>query len=325
MQLLHETPVLTRDAIRKALTPPPPEAIELPAFAKTLADTGLADQVEQIKITPQALSTDEVMRLWMAFGASYRPSAAYLATVVLIESRQPGRSALPVRARTVKFTQFRGPRIDRVLSQAAAPPNAPIAADRPILPGDRLYLRGAGLFSEIAKVRIGDQEIDPTNVTDSQVDVLIPANSPAGVVGVSVVQHVKLGNPPVDRVGAASNVAPIVLRPSVAMTTANVTSHVIGGSTLKSGDATLAISPAVGPSQQVVLLLNELTAPVGRLSRAYRFEAAPRTGPNPVNQVVTSFQDVVAGDYLVRVQVDGAESVLDRDATGLFVTPKVSI
>ena len=36
-----------------------------------------------------------------------------------------------------------------------------------------------------------------------------------------------------------------------------------------------------------------------------------------------SFSRVVAGTYLVRVQVDGAESVLSQDASGLFNAPRV--
>ena len=53
---------------------------------------GLADQLEQIKITPEYLSTEEMSKLWTAVQSHYRPTAAYMATVVLIESTLPARA-----------------------------------------------------------------------------------------------------------------------------------------------------------------------------------------------------------------------------------------
>jgi hypothetical protein len=67
----------------------------LPAALRALADCGLADQLEQIKITPEYLSTEEMSKLWTAVQSHYRPTAAYMATVVLIESSQ-ARAPLPV-------------------------------------------------------------------------------------------------------------------------------------------------------------------------------------------------------------------------------------
>ena len=37
------------------------------------------------------------------------------------------------------------------------------------------------------------------------------------------------------------------------------------------------------------------------------------------------FARVVAGTYLVRVQVDGAESVLAQSGTGVFEAPRVAL
>ena len=98
MQLLHETPVLSRSAITTALNPSPPLG-PLPPALQALAECGLADQLEQIKITPEYLNTEEVSKLWTAVQSHYRPTAAYVATVVLIESTLPARAALPVLSR----------------------------------------------------------------------------------------------------------------------------------------------------------------------------------------------------------------------------------
>lgn len=98
MQLLHETPILTRGAIRKALEPPnsPVDGSVIPVALSTLAAADLASQVEQIKVTPSAMGAEEISKLWTALQAHYRPTAAYQVSVVLIESTKPARSPLPV-------------------------------------------------------------------------------------------------------------------------------------------------------------------------------------------------------------------------------------
>ena len=75
MQVLHETPVLTREAIRKALeSPSPVGGGVLPPGMQNLAASELADQAELIKIVPQPMSTDETSKLWTVFQTNYRPS-----------------------------------------------------------------------------------------------------------------------------------------------------------------------------------------------------------------------------------------------------------
>ena len=78
----------------------------------------------------------------------------------------------------------------------------------------------------------------------------------------------------------------------------------------------------------MALLLNELAPPSDRPARAYRFAAPPRggqEGPPGAAVVTVPTADVTPGDYLVRVQVDGAESPLDIDDNGAHVGPMVSI
>ena len=59
----------------------------------------LADQLEAVTITTEPMDTEEMSRLWSAIQAHYRPTAAYVVSVVLIESTRPDRSALPVLSR----------------------------------------------------------------------------------------------------------------------------------------------------------------------------------------------------------------------------------
>lgn len=100
MQILHETPVLDRAAIRAAFGGAnPAKDSPLAPSLKALGTSGLAEQAEQIKIAPHRLDVDEMSKLWTAFQAKYRPSVAYHVSVVLIESTRPVRSALPVLSR----------------------------------------------------------------------------------------------------------------------------------------------------------------------------------------------------------------------------------
>ena len=99
MQLLHELPVLDRQAITTALNPSPAVSAALPPTLQALASCGLAEQLEQIKLTPEHLSPDEMSKLWTAVQAHYRPTTAYMASVVLIESTQPVQMSPPVLSR----------------------------------------------------------------------------------------------------------------------------------------------------------------------------------------------------------------------------------
>lgn len=88
MQLLLETPVITREMIRTALPVSKGRNGSLPPLQQALATAKLAEQTEEIKLCPEFLSTDEASRLWSALQAKYRPSAAYKASTVLIEANK---------------------------------------------------------------------------------------------------------------------------------------------------------------------------------------------------------------------------------------------
>jgi hypothetical protein len=99
LQVLHENPGLSRGQIRDLLDP-----------ADTVTEAGtpqkfreqavaLADQFELIKLTPHFLAVDEMSKIWSSLQAHFRSSVVYQATVVLIESRRPARTPLPVLTR----------------------------------------------------------------------------------------------------------------------------------------------------------------------------------------------------------------------------------
>ena len=101
-----------------------------------------------------------------------------------------------------------------------------------------------------------------------------------------------------------------------------------------SADIELTIAPRVGKAQRLSLLLNEFDAPASRAPRAYAFDAPSRDLPAAPDSVATleiPVSGVAAGDYLLRVVVDGAESVLERDDNqasptfGKYVGPQENI
>jgi len=148
-----------------------------------------------------------------------------------------------------------------------------------------------------------------------------------------VVQQVLLGSPLTPHRGVESNVSSYVLRPVIQAVTA---SGVLGsGTNPRSGNLDVTVDPPVGPAQRVVLLLNELpplTSPPD-VPLAYSFVLPPRISltsppqspPPPTNNISVPFTGVAKGKYLVRVQVDEAESPLGMDSNGLYSTPQVTI
>jgi hypothetical protein len=323
MQVLHENSVLTRNTIRRALLPPAP----VPGLPKELADSRLADQVEQIKVTPEVLSTEELSRLWSAMNAHYRPSISYQVTVVLIEGARSTSAALPVAGPSSTSVPFPQLLIEQVL-----PDSGP---GTPFLPTSKLVITGQNLRAEDVRLRIGDQEFVPakTDVTPRQIvfplPAILPAGFYAGVKGVQVIQAMPLGAPPAAHTIFHSNVEPIVLRPVIVATPEVGASTVIDGVTYRSGQMKIDFVPNVGKAQEVILLLNEFSPPATRLARAYSFSAPAGNGITTPGVKDTAtvripFKLVEPGDYLVRVRVDGAESVLTM-AAGIYSNPRVTI
>ncbi len=141
MQLLHEMPVLTRaDIVRMQQD----WSSGSDTLLGALATAELAEQAEQIKIGYEAMDAEEMSKLWTAFQAHYRPSAAYQATVVLVESQRLSRSPLPVLTRgrndrgVIAQADLRSP---TPTLTAATPPNNQVSLEL----NDDLTLQGQRL------------------------------------------------------------------------------------------------------------------------------------------------------------------------------------
>jgi Pvc16 N-terminal domain/IPT/TIG domain len=284
MHALHEAPFLTRDAIRTALSSTAPPGDPLGDMLRALGASGLAEQIEQIKISPQTLNPEEMSKLWTAFQAPYRPTSAYLATVVLIESRRSARPTLPVRDRKLFVMPFQQPTIETVSPQI-------------VLSGAKLTLAGYGLQGQITKVRFGSLTVDPDTLNNDQIEVTVPTGLLAGVNTVQVVHSLDFGTPNEPHRGFASNVAAFMIAPQITTPPPITVAH---GSTL-----TLPVMPPVGRSQRVALLVGDQT-----ISIPDRPATGPATTTNLDFPIPANFP---TGKFLLRVNVDGAESPLTID------------
>jgi hypothetical protein len=271
-----------------------------------LSKSNLADQIGWIKFTFTSLSLEEFSKLWSVFfQIEYSLSAAFQASVVLMESDDTPREALPVLARSLYVSTFRSPNIDRVISQAG--PDAPIAA------GSTLLIQGQQLRGgDATLVSMEGLERVPTAITDTMITLPLPANVHAGVQGLQVIQKKNMGTPPTAHRGFESNVAPFVLRPTIGVTSA--VASVSGGT-----DVTLNLTPNIGIGQRAVLLLDSLSGDPIRSFMSQRVISATDS-----SQIIINIQGVPAGKYLVRVQIDGAESLLSTTAN-LFSGPTVTM
>lgn len=312
MQVFHEIPVLTRNAIRASLASPP--------ASLNLSSSKLDEQVEQIKITPEPLNAEEMSKLWTAFQAKYRTTAAYQVTVVLIQSHKSTKAALPVLDRRIYALPFHQPTIDAVQSQAPAA-NSPISDHQKILANYKLVLVGKQLKSDHVKVRIDGQTLLPnaSDISDTRIVVALPNTAAndlsAGIHGVQVIHELEMGigSPPVLHRGVESNVEAFVLSPELV---APLPAYAEDTKRI-----TINVQPAITDRQRAVILLNSLNPASGK---AYSFEVPGVPPGQKKTKHVVQTKGIASGTYLIRIQVDGAESPLTASA-GTYNAPTVSI
>jgi uncharacterized protein DUF4255 len=304
VRTLHAQPILSRDAIRTTIAK---------ASFSFLAKSNLADEIELVRFTPLTFSLEELSKFWsITFQTPYRLSTGYEASVVLVESEDSTHAALPVRRRNLYVVPFRQVLVEDIgLADGSA---------EFIGPESTIAIRGRQLRADLVEVHIGDAVVTPDRdkTSDSEITIKLPAGLRAGVQGLQVVQPRLMGTPPVAHRGVSSNLAPFVLHPAIVSTA------------VAANEIAATVKPRVGKTQRATLLLNELNPPSTRAPRAFSFEATPRKPADPPDTDTPRFpfSGVPAGDYLARVQIDGADSALVPDPDPnqpRFIGPKVTI
>lgn len=93
IECLQETPVLTGETIRSALASTSSSSGSSATPAVLSAST-LTDQLEQIKVSPEFLSMEEMSKLWSSLQTRARISVTYQVSAILIENPRASMAAL---------------------------------------------------------------------------------------------------------------------------------------------------------------------------------------------------------------------------------------
>ena len=323
MQLLHEVPVLDREAIRTSLRPPSEvTGSGLTSSLKLLSTSQLAEQAEMIKITPESLSIEDISKLWAAFGTKYRPTAAYKVTVVLIESTKTAKQALPVKDRNIYLRTFKKPEIESIGSKAG--PGEPVSIKQKILNDYFLVISGKNFSKEDTITISGNDIINPV-IKDQQIEFQLPDGLKAGIQEVQITHPEMIGSPPLPHKGTSSNTETFILSP-VIIGNIQVTNPQGTGDQLRSATIKFKVKPQLQPGQKLIMFLNEKSTSPKPASYSFEmlfsFYGSP---PDPIEDISIDIKKVIKGDYLVMIQIDGALSPLLSDASGNYVSPIINI
>lgn len=294
MSVLHDHPVLDGDAILAALP-----------------GSDVQDQVERIRISPVPLSVDDLSKLWGGFATQYRLSVAYVVCVVLIDSRRPTRSALPVLTRG---QDDRGP----VAVGGAGPALRALTPPRgqaAVRLGEEIVVDGTRLTDPSTVFRLASLLPDPPPPVE------LPRRAPTPDEG----DRVSLRIPPLaedpDALGrwapgfvsltavlappglplVVSNAVACAIAPSITVSPRAADGPAAPGSVL-----TVTCAPRLRPGQQVALVL-----------AGHQVRPTSITQPDPglptFDQTPTSVSfevpDVPSGTHPVRLRVDGVDSI----------------
>jgi len=309
MQLMHEFPIITREMIRTALIPSPELGLVLPPALRALAECGLADQFELLRITPQTLNTEESSKLWAATQSSLRPTAAYQVSVVLIEATRPALAPLPVLTRG-EIDPLSGRERGVVVSPSLIPPLPTLEA---ILPdggqpvarlGQSIVLRGLHLNGSARQVRIGNPRYEVSDLLAAsganlgeRMELVIPvaraADFPVGVYEANA-RLVRPG----ESSARESNRLAFTLAPDITNLPQNVARD-------GDGDAlvTIEFTPQLRAGQRATLLLGQREVP-------------PQSFTAPTDSLDFLIEQAEVGEHLVRLRIDGVDSpIVDHAST----------
>jgi hypothetical protein len=283
--MLHETPVLSRDQIRTALGAVP----STNPYANVLKNSGLADQIEMIKITPATLGREEMAWLWTALKGDYRPTFPFQVSVVLIQPEAPTVFALPVLKRVLTAQSGLQPHLDEI------DPPANQAAPGP---GDTATALGQTL-SAITKISMVNSRLGvtyppfaPATAGDASLTFVVPndaPNLPSGVYEVTAQITDGSGN-----ILASSNSVLMGVAPSILAVPAPTAVNNPAGTLV-----TIHVAPQVLPQQQVSLILGGNSAPAAAF--AAKTDTLSFQFPNP---------PLAPGNYVGRLSVDGIVSTV---------------
>lgn len=301
---LHARPELHRDEIANFVSG------LAPGHALNSADLG--DQLDRVRFSILAMDLEDHSRLWSMLNQSFHALTVGLeAAVVLLDDEVEPTLALPVEQANVAVFPIAAPQLESAVSSARNQPIVQLFADG-APDAEALVLRGSGLAGAVTQVLLGGTVFapDPDDVSPTEIRIpLTDASSvSAGVVSVQVIHQLDVDSDPgvesLRRAGQSGSLA-VALVPTVTpvSVTADAGEHLLE----------LTVTPPPGSDQDVRLLLDRVGG-----GGQFRSEDFDVVGGN----LRFRLPGLSAGDYLVRVIVDGATSLLLGGAAG---TPNPNI
>jgi hypothetical protein len=297
--MLHENPVMTRQDIRTAFLNLPSSYGSNP-LSTPLGSSGLADQIEMIKIVPSTMGREELAWIWTALKADYRPTYAFQVSVVLMQQPAGVSLAFPVLHRRIKAqvtvpAQLQSIEFDH--GQISAAPGTQVTVTGQ-------YLSGASQVL-LANARLGIQQTATATVIDAQsLTFTVPTTIPASIYSLSILFNNASGNTIQSTSSLPFGVAPAYVSTNSVVQTGTST------------QVTITVSPALAATQGATFTLGSQSStipPVDSATSTLQFTFAP-----PLNPV----------SYLARLVVDGAPSIVSVNWNAhppVFTGPMVTI
>ncbi|NIM94485.1 MAG: DUF4255 domain-containing protein [Anaerolineales bacterium] len=293
MRVLHDYPIIT-DSLKFTRTTPSAN------IGDPILDTHLIGEFEQIKVTLQPMSLEDLSKLWAALpDTNFRRSVAYQVSVIQIESRIGRRypkpvGELPLEGPRVFVAPFSSPyiheiRVIRKDDLAKKERQVPYARI-----GDKLVLIGWNFGGQTTRVTIGSVslQVSVSDLKDDRIEVTIPDNPnlQPGPQAVRVIKDVIVRAPPDPSAGYESNASVFMLVPEITALD-KVTSPgslIVQGKRLHNADL------------ECLTLLDSKV-----------IQSKDYTGSSPT-EIKFSIVGMASGTYAVRVRVNGAESFDDE-------------
>jgi hypothetical protein len=270
----------------------------------------LASQIEHIRITPEALTTEEIYRLWTAFQVSYRPTTSYQVSVVVIQDTASFQSNRPVQRRALVALPLTGPMISSVTPQMAAA-------------GQTLTINGSNFLNGPPANTLvsfnGNAPVAAATVQGNCVRVNVPATLPAGVGSVSVITNVTFPSSSTPHPCFSSSPVPFQLIPTIQPPSPLPPPPATPPpyQATQGAPLTITVNPPVGIMQSVVVYIGDLAIPLPQ---------GPLTGPATSTTVtVTVPTSINPATYMLRVEVDGAQSQLTPETVYSNWLPQVEV
>jgi hypothetical protein len=311
MQCLHQTPVLSRASIRDALT-----STSIDDKVRDILNAArLETQVEQLKITPEYLSNEEMSKIWTALQTHCRPTAAYQVSVVLIRAEDPIRAPLPVLTRGEPAPGAkRDPGVQ--VRPGLIPPVPTLESIHPLKGqptaalDEEIELSGHHLDGTEHEVRLINDSLDvqrslPATVLpgaangDERIGFQLPAapvtdpnaDFPVGLY--RLILQMSTADGPRQTNQLALTIAPAITE---------LPQNPVTVDAAQTATFTLKCAPAIRPGQKVLLILGQ---------QSY----SPSAFDMAVSELQFNIPDAPLGDHLARLRVDGIDSpIVDRTA-----------